>query len=935
MSAFHNAFEAFLASPDDATVATARPSGGLTVTNPSPEAEICTTPLRKSTRTRRRKKFESSSSSGGSDSVSANASPLFLSCLVSAFFSTHPHDSVTPVFVANFVKSLLMIFSLLQEGEVVELPPVSSSKMPTLNRDSSRSRRSTSKNPTPPPKPQVKVKVNGVKKEEKPNSALGIVLPLVKATNKGTKAPDLAVETACRLCDKKNFKTGSDALLKHYALDHFKEELDAEIPADSKVLTCESCKKKKLKSKFDSRKELILHNAGIHLRANTLLLTRLQVDGVQLSPGSSVASSPGSSSTPVVRRSERTKQESGESSGSGSSGVEVIELDDTSQNGVGKEGSSEADSDVVEIIEEKEGNGELNESVEDEEVIITKKHPSRSRAANRDSSEAPSSKADSADLKKKELWVMDKKSKMKNETWFVNKECSKPDAGSEGEDEGDDDESVVSLASSDSKSSVKTISMSKGRLDTPKTLEEFAQVLKDNLRTKDGKYCKPKDDKNIECVCGKTVRICNSFYWRYMVQKPKVVSGKLISRGHWYNCDYVKRQGSLFEMDPDVKSELKDLVRGQRNPGQKREEAEDRQDSKPKRIKSERVRERKEAEASSDPPSDEEEEARQQIIERNLHELLESRVVGEKFLQDGPCYQVSPDLPFCRECRIIPQKERDEMILKGKFIEDTSNITCSFYSFRKLQMTRLGHLMVQGYLDPFKDPKPEDLTLWTPNAENPPENCDLEKTKYILGLIGDQFCHMVQQERKCIQVHMGANKAVSWKLAVKGVREMCDVCRTTIFNYHWICGVCGMFICLDCYQLRRGGLVKDDKNLDRTLDDYKWPYCTTGGEHLLTNLMLAAVIPQNCLTDLAKKVHTLRAKWNIPQYCHQKEEIKSLYAQDDGFLSLQSVSQLQSTFTLLQFRRKKFCSLFNRGSFAINLKLAVFPATNCIPPKAE
>lgn len=212
-------------------------------------------------------------------------------------------------------------------------------------------------------------------------------------------------------------------------------------------------------------------------------------------------------------------------------------------------------------------------------------------------------------------------------------------------------------------------------------------------------------------------------------------------------------------------------------------------------------------------------------------------------------------------------------------------------------MTRLGHLMVQGYLDPFKDPKPEDLTLWTPNAENPPENCDLEKTKYILGLIGDQFCHMVQQERKCIQVHMGANKAVSWKLAVKGVREMCDVCRTTIFNYHWICGVCGMFICLDCYQLRRGGLVKDDKNLDRTLDDYKWPYCTTGGEHLLTNLMLAAVIPQNCLTDLAKKVHTLRAKWNIPQYCHQKEEIKSLYAQDDGFLSLQSVSQLQSTFT--------------------------------------
>ena len=88
MSAFHNAFEAFLASPDDATGAVVtRPSGGLTVTNPSPEAEIGTTPLRKSTRTRRRKKFESSSSSGGSDSVStvttptATASLSFLFCL--------------------------------------------------------------------------------------------------------------------------------------------------------------------------------------------------------------------------------------------------------------------------------------------------------------------------------------------------------------------------------------------------------------------------------------------------------------------------------------------------------------------------------------------------------------------------------------------------------------------------------------------------------------------------------------------------------------------------------------------------------------------------------------------------------------------------------------------------------------------------------------
>ena len=109
MSAFHNAFEAFLASPDDASgaVTATRPSGGLTVTNPSPEAEIGTTPLRKSTRTRRRKKFESSSSSGGSDSVSTSYdtdcnsfsgsffSFFFFFSFVSGFLTTHFHDSVT------------------------------------------------------------------------------------------------------------------------------------------------------------------------------------------------------------------------------------------------------------------------------------------------------------------------------------------------------------------------------------------------------------------------------------------------------------------------------------------------------------------------------------------------------------------------------------------------------------------------------------------------------------------------------------------------------------------------------------------------------------------------------------------------------------------------------------------------------------------------
>lgn len=44
--------------------------------------------------------------------------------------------------------------------------------------------------------------------------------------------------------------------------------------------------------------------------------------------------------------------------------------------------------------------------------------------------------------------------------------------------------------------------------------------------------------------------------------------------------------------------------------------------------------------------------------------------------------------------------------------------------------------------------------------------------------------------------------SVAYKRAVQGVREMCDVCATTIFNMHWVCHRCGFGVCLDCYNLR-------------------------------------------------------------------------------------------------------------------------------------
>ena len=166
-------------------------------------------------------------------------------------------------------------------------------------------------------------------------------------------------------------------------------------------------------------------------------------------------------------------------------------------------------------------------------------------------------------------------------------------------------------------------------------------------------------------------------------------------------------------------------------------------------------------------------------------------------------------------------------------------------------MTRNAYLMVDGYLDPNKDPKESDIALWTPNPKEPPKNVDIAKVKYILGMIGDQFCNMVQQERKCMSLHMSNNKNITWKRPVKGVREMCDVCKTTLFNHHWICGMCGLFVCLDCYQFRRGGLVKDNEKgeIDKNTDDYKWPYCTTGDYYFLRALLLCNFVRFFCASD--------------------------------------------------------------------------------------
>ena len=91
---------------------------------------------------------------------------------------------------------------------------------------------------------------------------------------------------------------------------------------------------------------------------------------------------------------------------------------------------------------------------------------------------------------------------------------------------------------------------------------------------------------------------------------------------------------------------------------------------------------------------------------------------------------------------------------------------------------------------------------------------------------------------------------VAWKRAVTGVREMCDVCDTTLFNMHWVCHKCGFVVCLDCYKVKAREIEGDEgeKDDDTALQEEQreWLTCSANKlSHDHDKLMLTQIIPSD------------------------------------------------------------------------------------------
>ncbi|XP_051692562.2 lysine-specific demethylase 3A isoform X2 [Oryctolagus cuniculus] len=201
---------------------------------------------------------------------------------------------------------------------------------------------------------------------------------------------------------------------------------------------------------------------------------------------------------------------------------------------------------------------------------------------------------------------------------------------------------------------------------------------------------------------------------------------------------------------------------------------------------------------------------------------------GEAFVQDDSCVNIVAQLPKCRECRL-------DSLRKDKEQAKDSPVFCRFFHFRRLQFNKHGVLRVEGFLTPNKYDS-EAIGLWLPLTRNV-VGTDLDTAKYILANIGDHFCQMVISEKEAMST-IEPHRQVAWKRAVKGVREMCDVCDTTIFNLHWVCPRCGFGVCVDCYRMKK-------KNCQQgaAYKTFSWLRCVKSQIHEPENLMPTQIIP--------------------------------------------------------------------------------------------
>ncbi|XP_050437572.1 lysine-specific demethylase 3A-B [Adelges cooleyi] len=257
------------------------------------------------------------------------------------------------------------------------------------------------------------------------------------------------------------------------------------------------------------------------------------------------------------------------------------------------------------------------------------------------------------------------------------------------------------------------------------------------------------------------------------------------------------------------------------------------------------------------------------IFTDQAEDVLLWKTTLERFLQNCLCLSLPPKISKCIECRLY---QSNTNLTK----RDYDSITCRFYAFRLLRFTKTGKLSVAGYLDPYKDLSNLELNMWLPDTNNVPENYDVQVSIKVLEDAGGQFCKFVQDENEALRLNWPIKRKkrrVAWKKNVNGIREMCDVCKTTIFNHHWVCGKCGFVVCVDCYKSKLLRVPSPDPSNCKKAGDRRkrdkdmWLYCSDQEEHQLDQLTITQILAGDSLNLMSKYMHTICFNHKIRLNC--------------------------------------------------------------------
>lgn len=158
-----------------------------------------------------------------------------------------------------------------------------------------------------------------------------------------------------------------------------------------------------------------------------------------------------------------------------------------------------------------------------------------------------------------------------------------------------------------------------------------------------------------------------------------------------------------------------------------------------------------------------------------------------------------------RELSLISEESCNQLKLEEKCLycqkcidddEDEDVELCRFIKFRKLKKDYKGQLKPNGFQMTHECEK-DDLEMWIPQKN---DNNDLTKhdAKYLISHLFDSLKKIVDEEENLLSKFF--DEMIAWKKFVKNSRELCDICKTTIFNVHFVCERCGFSVCIDCFN---------------------------------------------------------------------------------------------------------------------------------------